>query len=139
MSWITTIKPIYKYGLLLVASLLLVYGLVLYDSARYNHGYNAAKLEAMKKYTLEQSELKKEFERRIEALTKELDNAMKQSADNRDRAIELQKLLDTEPNIKEVIREIEVIRDDCSDIPAYGRVLHTLIGQPPTITTRPTK
>ena len=133
------VTPLYKYGLLLLASLFIIYGLNIYDSSRFKAGYNAAKLEAMERYTQEQSELKRQFEARIRDLTKDLEDTRKQSTINRDKAIELQELIDNRKPIKEVIREIEVIRDDCSDIPAYGRVLHTIIGQPPTIPDRPIK
>lgn len=132
-------KPLVKGGFYLILVLSLGYGFIKYDSARYNHGYSAARLELMETYSLEQSELKRLSEARVEALTSELNTIRKLSADNRDKAIELQKILDTTPTTTEVIREIEVIRDDCSDIPAYGRVLHSLIGQPPSIPDRPTK
>lgn len=133
MSWITTIKPIYRYGLFLIASLLLVYGLVLYDSARYNHGYNTAKLEAMEVYTLEQSELKRLFKLDVERLTEELNDSKQLTISHRDKAIALQLTLNQQMSSVEVVREIEVIPNDCSDIPSYGRVLHNIIGQPPTI------
>jgi hypothetical protein len=102
-----------------------------YDKARFEAGYSAAEAKYLKEYNIATAAAEEAQRGVLTGLKGELEEETNRADKHRDKAVGLQKTLDDRPVI-EVVREIDKIVTDCSDLgDDYKRVFHSIIGEAP--------
>lgn len=96
-------------------------------------GYNKAKVEIYEDVERKREEREKQFQADLKSLRDKLKTTKQESQENKNKAVELQKLLTNRPTV-EVFRDISSIETECVDLGVdFGRVLHNIISDAPTI------
>ena len=114
-----------KYGVILGCLSIALYG-------TYNAGYDSAESYYLKANNDATAALQKAQRAQLDAIKLRLTSAQDESTNNKQRAVELQELLDSRPTL-EIIREIpKVDVGDCNSFSdEYNRLLHNIIGEAP--------
>ncbi len=123
---------------LILAIISAITGYLVYDdTSSFNAGYNKAKAEYLEAVNEARNEAERASEASLKQLKERLITLEQESYNNKNRAVELQSLLDNRPTV-EIIREIETIETgECTDLGSdYKRLLNDIISDPPNISIR---
>ncbi len=136
MLGLASMSPI-KLGMIIVILSMIGGGIVWYDTSRFNAGYNKAEAKYLKEAKRAREQADANSRASLAALTLELTTTKQEANKNKNRAVELQSLLDNRPTL-EIIREIETIQTgECVDLGSdYQRLFNDIIGEVPDITSK---
>lgn len=118
--------------LVILAFISSIAGYVLYDrQQRFEAGYNTAKAEYLEQLNVAQIQADGVLEASLKKLREQIAEKQRIVEENRLKAIQLQSKLNDRPTV-EIIREIESITSDCTDLgDDYWRLQDNIIGTAP--------
>ena len=107
--------------------------IVWYDNSRVQAGYNKAKVEIYEQVEKDRAKLEEQHQIQLTQLKDKLKSTKQESEENKNKAVELQDLLDNRPTV-EIYRDISEVQSQCTNLGAdFIRVRDNIIGEAPSL------